>query len=248
MNTEAFHRSAVDVDSLPGIADVCQGRLPAVLRRGLEQAMTDAVDFRAAYDVARKVSWTLGLLPDADGSSAVWSLTRPVSVTLAAGHLPPTGRVVFGRDKGVLKARVLAGKAEDDVVHEAPTTVGLGVAVKLLIGGVLDECFKRASIVKLLDVADGRKKAAALRSVAFTVEVTADEERLSVRLLLKPPKTTLAPYRTEEHSVQRLYVNHGVAQLEPDAHLPVEDGDFLDSETGQQAPLSNVLHLKRNPA
>lgn len=243
MKTQAFSLSPVDIDALPGLAEICQGRLPAAIRRGLEQAITDAADPRTIHDIARKVAWTLALLPDADGGSAVWSLPKPVSVTLAAGHLPPAGRVLFGKEKGVLKVRALGADegSEDDIQHETPRTVELGVSIGGLIAGNLDVCFKRESIVLLLDVDDGRKVAAAVRSISFEILVIADEDRSSVHLLLKPPKHKLAPYREEEHSGQRLFLNNGRAELEPDVHLPGED------EPRQQAAINDpsVFQPKR---
>ena len=172
--TEGFKLSPVDVDRLPGIAEICQGKLPTTLTRALEQAITDATDPRALHDVPRKVSWTLTLLPDADALSAVWRLPKPVKVELAAGHQPPSGRVLFEKQKGVLSARAL--HVEEHPEAKSPpdqfTAVLLDVPVDELIAGELDLAFKRASILLLLDCDDGRKVVAVERKISFSICVS----------------------------------------------------------------------------
>lgn len=231
--TGGFNLSPVDVGSLPGISEICQGQLPGVLTRGLEQCITDATDPATRHDVARKLSLLLHLLPDADRKSAVWSQPRPLKVELAAGEVVDSGRVQIAIQRGVVRSSckppvdVLADRRPHDPVV-------LGVQIPDLIRGELEMGFKRASIWLLLDVADGRKLAAFERKVKIEIWVTADEDRESVQLQLKPFKFTLAKYTDEDRDTQRLYVNRGIAQAEADVYLPGE------AEPRQQAAIGGA--------
>lgn len=219
--TGGFNLSPVQVDDLPGISDICQGQIPGVLTRGLEKCITDCVDPSTRHDIPRKLSLLLYLLPDADRKSAVWSQPRPLKVELAAGEPVDSGRVQIELRGGVVRSSFKP--AEPDPVERAThSPVLLGVGIDDLIRGELEMGFKRASIWLLLDVADGRKLAAFERKVTIQIWVTADEDRESVQLQLKPFKMALARYLDEDRDTQRLYVNRGIAQAEADVYLPGE--------------------------
>ena len=121
--TGGFNLSPVDVDSLPGISDICQGQLPGVLTRGLEQCITDATDPATRHDIPRKLSLLLYLLPDADRKSAVWSQPRPLKVQLAAGEPVDSGRVQIAVAGGMISSS--CKPADSDPIERASAMIAI---------------------------------------------------------------------------------------------------------------------------
>lgn len=235
--TPGFHLSPVDLDSLPGIADICDGTVPDLLKRELELAITNACDPRYRHDGKRSIKLVLGLRPDADQGSALWCV-EGCETRLCAALLPKSGRVVFRKGDDTLQARTLNDGEVEPLPMDDSAPVVLGIPPEALIHGQIDFAFKRASIQLYLDVDDGRKVAAALRTLTIVITVCGDEDGLSTRLKLQPVKTRLGAFKDEDGATQRLYVNRKgrklVAGLEPDAHLP-------DGDVGHQAAVAGTV-------